>query len=82
MARLHVFRGQGAFDRACTAKREDQQVCGVLLDSGHPAYFLMPAGASDPEVRDQAFAVRHGRAIQPMERRLLETAEMLRARRG
>jgi hypothetical protein len=66
------------WESAVSAKADDQQICGTLLKSGEPRYFLMKADAADDEVRDRAFAVREGREISEYERMLLERAQMLR----
>jgi hypothetical protein len=66
------------FDAAVTAKGEGEQVCGTLLKSGEPRYFLMPADAADEEVRDRAFQVREGREISTYEQFLIQQATELR----
>lgn len=54
---------------------ENETVCGTLLASGAPAYFVMPVASSDDEMRDAAFEVRNGRAMSQIERTTLDLAE-------
>lgn len=66
------------WESAVSAKTDDVQICGTLLKSGEPRYFLMPASAADDDIRDRAFAVREGRDISDYERLLIEQAQRLR----
>jgi hypothetical protein len=66
------------WDAAVSAKTDELQICGTLLKSGAPRYFLMPAAAPDEDIRDRAFAVREGRDISDYEKLLLEQAMRLR----
>lgn len=63
---------------AADAARGDKMLCGTLLPSGEPRYFLLDAGADDEAVREAAFSVRHGRPIEDYERWLVRTAEAMR----
>lgn len=64
-----------SFDAAQTAAGPDDMVCGTLLKSGEPAYFLMPRGTDQEVVRDAAFQIRNGRVLSSYERFLLGQAE-------
>jgi hypothetical protein len=68
------------FEDAQAAADEDSTVCGTLLKSGEPAYFVMPKSASDEQVRDAAFRVREGRDIGSYELALLSAASAARDR--
>jgi hypothetical protein len=52
-----------------------EMVCGTLLESGQPVYFLARAGSPEPAVRELSFQIRHGRPISGYERFLLNAAE-------
>ena len=64
-----------SFDDAQAAAGPDDMVCGALLKSGEPAYFLMPRGTDQELVRDAAFQLRHGRPMNTYERWLLSQVE-------
>lgn len=66
-----------SFADADAARTTDQQVCGAYVDKS-PRYFLMPATASDDEIRDAAFELKNGRPVSTYEQFLLETAKKLR----
>lgn len=80
MAKLKVFRGAGHQQRAAGAAKQGEFVCGVVLEDGEGAAFVMPEGASDAEVRDAAFTIRHGRPVTDSERYLGSLAERMRGR--
>lgn len=64
------------FDQAKAAADElGFKVAGTLLKGGQPAYFLIPEGTSDEDVRARAFEVREGRAMSSYETWALEVAE-------
>jgi hypothetical protein len=66
------------FAQAEAARTEDQTICGTLLPSGEPRYFLMPKNASGEEVRARAFEIRVGRPMGRYEHFLLEQAKKVR----
>lgn len=67
-----------SFADASEACPEGHQVCGTYRGE-KPVYFLAPADASDEEIRDLAFELRHGRPIG-VERDLGHLAELLGVR--
>jgi hypothetical protein len=71
MSRLRVFRGAGAFERARQQLPGNQMVCGVVLESGQPAYFHADKDAPDDEIQATAFRLRHGRDIGEGERQFI-----------
>jgi hypothetical protein len=68
------------FEDAVAAADEDSTVCGTLLKSGAPAYFVMPRSADDEQIRDVAFRIREGRDIGSYELALLSAAAAVRDR--
>jgi hypothetical protein len=66
------------FAQAEAAKAEDQTICGTLMPSGEPRYFLMPQDAPEEAVRARAFEIRTGRPMGRYEQFLLEQARNLR----
>ena len=66
------------FDDATDAKAEGEMVCGTLLKTGEPVYFVMPSAASDEQIRNASFEIREGREWTTYEEMLLGTAKRLR----
>lgn len=62
------------FDEATAAATENEVVCGTLLSSGVPKYFLVSADTPDDEIRDRSFEIREGRQPSAYERWLLRVA--------
>jgi hypothetical protein len=60
---------------AANGELEGFTVCGTLLESGEPRYFLMPVTAPDAEIRARAFEIREGRAMSSYEQWALQAAE-------
>jgi hypothetical protein len=50
-------------------------LCGTLLASGEPRYFILPAETTTAEVRETAFQIREGRPMSSYERWALAAAE-------
>ncbi len=71
------LRNKKAFDRAQTQANDGEFVCGTLVDD-QPVYFVMPADASDEEVRAKAFEMRNKRTMNHVERTLLDIVESTR----
>lgn len=63
-----------SFDEATAAAAANEVVCGTLLSSGEPRYFLVAADASDEMIRDRSFEIREGRPPSSYERWLLKVA--------
>jgi hypothetical protein len=65
------------WDEAVAANEELEgfTVCGTLLESGEPRYFLMRADTPDAEIRAKAFEIREGRAMSSYEQWALAAAE-------
>lgn len=80
MAKLKVFRGKGHYARAKGAANAHQMVCGAYIEDGSPVAFLVESDASEQQISDLAFTVRHGRPPQVIERQLQGIAERLKAR--
>lgn len=53
------------------------KIGGTYKPDGTPMYFLHPPEATDDEVHDMAFQVRHGRSITKYERWGIEVAKRL-----
>lgn len=49
-------------------------VCGTLLASGEPRYFLAPETVTEDELRERAFEIREGRPMHRVERFALGVA--------
>lgn len=62
------------FDDATAAAATGQVVCGTLLLSGEPRYFLVDADAPTEVIRDRSFEIREGRPPSTYERWLLRVA--------
>lgn len=63
---------------ALEALKDGEVVCATVLGDGEPVYFLTPLHATDTEVRDRAFEIRHGRKISAAELTLNSMAERRR----
>lgn len=72
-----TFRNRRAFEQAAQQAGDDEIVCGTLIDD-KPVYFLMPADATEADVRERAFEVRTGRPMTKIERTLLDIAATTR----
>ncbi len=68
------------FDQAKAAAdaTEGFKIGGTYKTDGTPVYFLHPASATDDEVHDMAFKLRHGREITKYERWGIEVARRLK----
>lgn len=68
-------RNRRQFEKAKSeAARSGGTVCGTVRADGTPVYFVVPEGASDDEVRAEAFKIREGRPMGKLERQLLDIA--------
>lgn len=67
-----------SFAAASEACLSGQRVCGTYRND-IPVYFVVDANASDEEIRDIAFELKHGRPIG-VERELGHLAEVLGVR--
>ena len=63
-----------SFDKATAAAATGEVVCGTLLSSGEPRYFVVSVDASDETIRDRSFEIREGRPPSTYERWLLKVA--------
>lgn len=75
-----MAESRSEFDRLKAECGPDQMVCGTILSSGQPVYFLAPRDAPDPQIDDLAFQRRHGRAQTKGELYLAVKAKQLTVR--
>ena len=72
---LKKTRSRIRYRNAIRRKQPDEVLCATVGEDGGPIYFTMPADATDAQVREEAFRLRYGRPMNPLERILLEIAE-------
>lgn len=58
------------------AEEVDGRVCGTLLPSGEPVYFVMPDDADEWDVQERAFEIRNGRPMSKLERKIIAVMHM------
>lgn len=69
-------------DARAAAEDTGMSVGGTFLENGTPQYFLHSPEATEDEIHDLAFEIRHGRRITKYERWGIETAKKIRAIKG
>lgn len=71
-------RNSRMFQKALCSTDDGGMVCATIMKDGEPRYFTMDRDASDEEVRAEAFRIRNGRPMSPLESKLLNIAQHTR----